>query len=191
MMIPKWPVLRVFNPLYSPFHWNDYNYTRHSRCNGDDIRINSASTPSSLFSFLSGGGVRFWLPWSQHWFIAVWIQDDGNRLRNWRSRNEIMSFRRGWQIQACHHLKTKTIAEISKKLDEADSNSQSSQSTSISANASPINNRSKKDKETEKDWYDSEEEDLKEDAKDREATMKRVVQTRAMLCPVCRWIKIP
>ena len=38
-----------------------------------------------------------------------------------------------------------------------------------------------------------EEEDLlKEDAvKDREATMKRVVQTRAMLCPVCRWDKDP
>ena len=72
-------------------------------------------------------------------------------------------------------------------MDEADSNSQSSQSISISANASPINNRSKKDKETEKDWYDSEEEDLKEDAKGREATMKRAVQTRAMLCLVCRW----
>ena len=38
-----------------------------------------------------------------------------------------------------------------------------------------------------------EEEDLlKEDVvKDREAIMKRVVQTRAMLCPVCRWDKDP
>ena len=94
----------------------------------------SASTqpPPPLPSFHScrAGGYAFDFLDHSIWFIAVWIQDDGNRLRNWRSRNERKSFRRSWQIQACRHLKTKTIAEISKKLDEADSNSQSSQSTS-------------------------------------------------------------
>jgi hypothetical protein len=55
-----------------------------------------------------------------------------------------------------------TIAEISKKIGQSNN--------------------------AQKDEYETDDDDLKDEAmKDREATMKRVVETRAMLCPVCRW----
>ena len=60
------------------------------------------------------------------------------------------------------NFRLQKLAEISKKLD--------------------------KRHESKRDGHESEEDhDTDHSLKDREATMKRVMETRAMLCPVCRW----